>query len=230
MVVFSVSLKAFIFDLDGVITDTALYHKQAWHYLANQHSLHFTEELNEQLKGISRSESLEMILDYNQVKNQFSYDDKEKMMNLKNEYYVALIKKMTQNDYLPGIESLLKGIKKEGYLLALASASKNAKLILNLLNATNYFDYIVNPNHIKRGKPAPDLFLNAAEYFSILPRECIGVEDASSGIRAINEAGMFSVGVGNKFSLQDAHVYFESTVQIDLDFIIKKYNHYIKDE
>jgi len=191
-----------IFDLDGVITDTAKYHYLAWKRLADELGLYFDEKINERLKGIGRLESLEIILQENG--KYFSRREKEYYANKKNEYYVEMIRRITPQDLLPGVADLISNLKDLGVKLAVASASKNAPAVLKNLGLVEWFDYIVDAGQIKKGKPDPEIFLVAAWNIGVKPRECVGFEDSVVGIAALKAAGMFAVGVGDEKRLKDA--------------------------
>lgn len=191
-----------IFDLDGVITDTAKYHYLAWKRLADELGLYFDEKINERLKGIGRLESLEIILQENG--RYFSRREKEYYANKKNEYYVEMIRRITPQDLLPGVADLIAALKNRGIKLAVASASKNAPAVLKNLGLVEWFDYIVDAGQIKKGKPDPEIFLVAAQNIGVKPRECVGFEDSVAGIAALKAAGMFAVGVGDEKRLKDA--------------------------
>lgn len=215
--------KAFIFDLDGVLTDTAEFHYQAWKRLAEELGVSIDREFNEQLKGISRMESLERILALNPELSHLTNEEKAVYATKKNDHYLQLIKTISPKDILPGIRDFLSKIKEHGLKIALGSASKNAKLVLNQLELTSFFDYVVDAAKVKRGKPDPETFTTAADFFSIPYSACIGVEDAAAGVDAINRAGMFSVAVGSKEQLGHADLVFEDTSKLDFDEIIRKY-------
>ena len=219
----SMELKAFIFDLDGVITDTAEYHYLAWGQLANELGIEFTREDNERLKGISRMESLEIILEIGKKQSSYSLEEKEKLAEQKNDHYVELIKQITPNDILPGIKQLLLDIKDAGYKLGLASVSKNAPAVMSSLQLSDWFDYMVDARTIKRGKPDPEIFLKAAEKLGVSADECIGIEDAEAGVEAIKSAGMFAVGVGSKEQLAKADLIYSHTNLLSLEVLIKEY-------
>ncbi|MCG0278297.1 MAG: beta-phosphoglucomutase [Thermanaeromonas sp.] len=191
-----------IFDLDGVIADTAKYHYLAWKRLADELGLYFDEKINERLKGIGRLESLEIILQENG--RYFSRREKEYYANKKNEYYVEMIRRITPKDLLPGVADLISNLKDLGVKLAVASASKNAPAVLKNLGLVEWFDYIVDAGQIKKGKPDPEIFLVAARNIGVKPRECVGFEDSVAGIAALKAAGMFAVGVGDEKRLKDA--------------------------
>jgi beta-phosphoglucomutase len=203
--------KLVIFDLDGVVTDTAEYHYLAWKQLANKIGIDIDREFNEQLKGVGRIDSLERILATQNLNNVYNNEAKNALADEKNEYYLGLINQMTPEDILPGIIDLLTWLKENGVHIALGSASRNAPTIVDKLGVTQWFDYIVNPDSVKLGKPAPDLFLKAAMHFDIEPERCIVVEDATSGIQAAKDGYMYAVGVGDKDVLYLADQVVEST-------------------
>jgi beta-phosphoglucomutase len=209
-------LRAMIFDLDGVITDTAEYHYLAWKQLAEELGIPFDREFNEQLKGVSRMESLEKILARGNRQNAYTPEEKERLATKKNEHYKQLIGRITPADLLPGIPEFLKEVKGAGVKIALASASKNAPFVIERLQIGHYFDAMVDAATIKNSKPHPEIFLRAGELLSVDPSECVGVEDAEAGIEAIKRAGMFAVGVGTPEAMHQADLSFSSTR--DLDF------------
>jgi beta-phosphoglucomutase len=217
-------LEAFIFDLDGVITDTAEYHFLAWGGLAKELNLPFTREFNEELKGVSRMDSLEKILHHGGRGNDFSEEEKISLTDKKNVHYLELIQKITPKDILPEIESFIAEIKERGLKLGLASASKNAFTVLQALGLKEQFDVIVDAKTVKNGKPHPEVFLTAAEMLGVEPTNCIGVEDAIGGVDAIKRANMFAVAIGPKEAFTNADVVYESTAELSFDFILKKYN------
>ncbi|WP_369689285.1 beta-phosphoglucomutase [Bacillus sp. AFS040349] len=216
-------LKAFIFDLDGVITDTAEYHFLAWKALAEDLNISFTREINEELKGISRMDSLEKILQFGGKEQGFSEQEKLELATKKNEHYVELINKITPSDILPGIEKLLRDIKQANLGIALASASKNANMVLEALKLKDQFDYIVDVTKIKKGKPDPEIFLKAAELLKVDPSSCVGVEDAIAGVEAIKSAGMYAVAVGPKSSFQKADLVYETTEALSFKEIKERF-------
>lgn len=208
--------KAFIFDLDGVIVDTAKYHYLAWKELANQLGFDFTLEQNELLKGVSRVRSLEILLDIGKV--ELSEDEKEKYLHEKNEQYLQYIAKMDHTEILPGIDTLLQYLKLNGIPYSLGSASKNARLILQTLNLIDLFDAIVDGNDVSTAKPDPEVFLIAAEKLGVHPENCIVVEDAQAGIQAANSAGMTSIGIGDAKILKEANFTLKDTSELTIDF------------
>lgn len=223
MVEFS-QIKGFAFDLDGVITDTAKFHAKAWQQLADEVGTSWTDELSDQLKGINRMDSLEMILKAGGHENDFSKSQKEELAIKKNENYVELIKTLTPDDILPGMLDFIKKIKENGYQLSLASVSLNAPVILKNLGLSDVFEGIVNPASLKNGKPSPEIYLRAAEIMNLEPEEVIGVEDAAAGIKSINDAKETSLGIGNKNELKEADLLFANTKEVTLDAIKEKMN------
>lgn len=209
-------LKGIIFDLDGVITDTAEYHYLAWKKTAEAIGVPFNREFNEELKGVSRMDSLFKILDHGRIREQFSEAQVEELAHDKNMYYQELIKEITPNDLLPGIEAFLTECKEAGLKIGLASASKNGPVILDRLEVTSFFDTIVDPGTLKKGKPDPEIFVKAAEQLQLQVNECVGVEDAEAGIQAIKGANMFAVGVGTPERMKLADWQVGSTAEITL--------------
>lgn len=219
-------LQAAIFDLDGVITDTAEYHYLAWRQLANSIGIDFDKDINEKLKGISRMESLELILQVGGKENSYSNEEKEVLAEEKNEVYKQLILNISEKDILVGIVAFLEQLKQNNVKIALASASKNAPAIINNLRLKQYFNEIVDVTKIKRGKPDPEIFLTAAKLVNVDPQNCIGIEDAKAGVEAIKGAGMFAVGVGLKESLGKADLLVSNTSELDYKEIARKFKAY----
>lgn len=215
--------KAIIYDLDGVITDTAEFHFLAWQKIAAEIGISIDRQFNEQLKGISRTDSLERILQLDTSKRTFSDVEKRILATWKNEYYLGLIESINPSYILPGIEELLAKNKKERIKIALASASKNAPAILNKLGLTSYFDHVVDASKVKKGKPDPETFTTAAVALGVAPEECIGIEDSAAGIESINQANMFSVGVGDAQHLANADYLVADTSQLIFEDIIYHY-------
>jgi len=198
--------KAFIFDLDGVITDTAHYHFLAWKRLADRLGISFNEQDNERLKGVSRMRSLEIILE--QSTKTYSLAELDAMAEHKNDDYKELIADITPRDILPGVAKIFAWLKANGYKIGLASASKNAAFVVERLGMTRDFDYIADAAKIPNSKPAPDVFLDVAKAFNLPPAVCVGVEDAAAGVEAIKAAGMFAVGIGDPAILHEADIVF----------------------
>ncbi|MGG2025924.1 beta-phosphoglucomutase [Gottfriedia sp. S16(2024)] len=216
-------IEAIIFDLDGVITDTAEFHYLAWKKLGEDLGIPFDREFNESLKGVSRTDSLERILKLGNRQKEFSGAEKNELATKKNAHYVELIRNISEKDLLPGIESFLIQIKKAGIKIAMASASKNALMVANALGITSYFDHIVDAATVANSKPDPEVFLKAAKAVSANPVNCIGVEDAAAGVDAINAANMFSVAIGDSTILSHANFVLSSTEELELNRIIDKY-------
>ncbi|MBB5394787.1 beta-phosphoglucomutase [Mucilaginibacter sp. AK015] len=195
-------IKACLFDLDGVLVDTAVYHYKAWKRLANSLGFDFTEEQNEHLKGISRAESLNRILAWGNVKK--SEAEKLELATLKNNWYVDMISHMTPAEVLAGTVDFLTSVRKDGYLVALGSASKNSGIILEKTNLAHFFDAIVDGNLVSASKPDPEVFLKGAELLGVAPNQCVVFEDAVAGIEAAKRGGMKAIGIGNKNVLTGA--------------------------
>ena len=187
--------KAVLFDLDGVITDTAEYHYLAWKALAEELGIEgVNRSFNEQLKGVSRDDSLQKILDLGQLT--VSTEEFAELADRKNRNYVDMIQKVSPRDIYPGILELLRALREKGIKIALASASKNGPFLLKQMDIEDYFDAVADPAKIAVSKPAPDIFLAAAEQVGVPISACIGIEDAQAGIQAIQAAGALPVGVG----------------------------------
>lgn len=213
-------IKAFAFDLDGVIADTARFHGQAWHQLADQVGTDWTPELADGLKGVGRMDSLEMILKAGGHENDYTLAEKESLATQKNDNYLRLVETLTPADILPGMQVFLDELKAQGYRLILASASKNAPKVLRYLKLSDYFEDIVDPAKLAHSKPAPDIYLQAAKQLGLQPNQVIGVEDAQAGIQAIKAAGELAIGIGD--NLTDADVKFATTADVSLAAIIKQ--------
>lgn len=211
------SKKGFIFDLDGVIVDTAKYHYLAWKKLANSIGVDFTEIQNEQLKGVSRIESLKKILKWGN--KTLSEEDFNRLMSMKNEDYLNYIDKMDTSEILPDVTETLDFLIENKQPIALGSASKNAPEILNKVNLFNQFNAIVDGNSVTKAKPDPEVFLKAAEAIQIKPEDCVVFEDSVAGIQAANAANMISIGIGDEEVLFEADYIFKDFTQISTDFI-----------
>ncbi len=198
----TIRFKAVIFDLDGVITDTAHYHYLAWKRLAESQGVHFDHAFNENLKGIDRMGSLEMILA--SAGRTYSQQEKLALADEKNEHYKTLIDTMSAADLLPGAVQALDAVRAAGLKIGLASVSKNAFTVLDHLGIAGKFDYVVDAATIARGKPDPEIFLKAARELGVAPADCLGVEDAVAGVAAIKGAGMYALGIGKPEVLTQA--------------------------
>jgi len=208
-------IKACIFDLDGVIVDTAVYHYKAWRRLANQLGFDFTEEQNEELKGISRIESLKIILNWGGVTK--SDDELQELATLKNNWYVEMISKMTPKEILPGAHEFLKLVKENQYLTALGSASKNSEMILNQIGLTDLFDALVDGNKVTKSKPDPEVFLVGAKELNVEADECVVFEDAIAGVQAAKAGGMKAVGIGKPDVLKEADLVVPGLFEMTLE-------------
>ena len=209
--------KAFIFDLDGVIVDTAKYHFLAWKKIANELGITFTEENNELLKGVSRVRSLDIILELG--KKEASQQDKNKWLFQKNEDYLSQLVDMDSSEILPGVFEVLQFLKENNQPIALGSASKNARPILEKTGILSYFDAIVDGNDVTNAKPDPEVFLIAAQLLNIKPENAIVFEDSVAGIQAANIARMTSIGIGDETILHEAKFIFKDFTNISQEFI-----------
>lgn len=208
-------IKAVLFDLDGVICDTAKFHYIAWKQLANKLGSDIDEEFNDTLKGIDRVNSLKRICKHIGVT--LNDDELENYCTVKNKYYVELLNTLSSKDILPGIEKFILDLKENKINIAVASASKNAPYILEKIGLLQYVDYIVDPTSVSKGKPAPDIFLAGAKYFDLSCEECIGIEDAQAGIDALNSAQIKSIGIGEY--LNDATITLKNTSLLSFDLL-----------
>lgn len=219
------AIQAVIFDLDGVITDTAHLHFLAWKELGDSLGVEVSLELNELLKGISRQESLEIILKETGIFDNFTDLERLELADRKNRAYVASLESLSPQDLLPGIGDCLKDLKKRGIKIGLASVSQNAGVIIEKLGVKNYFDTVVDPRSLTKGKPDPEIFLQAAAHLGLIPSKCVGVEDARAGIEAIRAAGMTSIALGLSLKDVPADYHFLSTkdlVNFNWDDIVSK--------
>jgi beta-phosphoglucomutase len=206
--------QAVIFDLDGVITDTAHYHYLAWKRLAETQGVHFDHAFNENLKGIDRMGSLDLILASSG--KQYTQPQKLALADEKNRHYQELIATMSSADLLPGAVAALDAVRAAGLKIGLASVSKNAFTVLERLGITNKFDYVVDAALIAKGKPDPEIFLKAAQELGVAPADCLGVEDAVAGVASIKAAGMTALGIGRPDVLTQADRVIAGLDQFDL--------------
>ncbi len=213
-----------IFDLDGVLTDTAKYHYLAWKKLADELGFSFTIENNELLKGVSRIRSFEIILEINNASDKYTEEEKNTLANKKNEYYKEYVETLTKNDILPGVSDFISKAKEEGIKCAVASISKNAARILERLEISNLFDYIADAAKVANPKPHPEIFTVCAEALNVAPSKCIGFEDAQAGIEAIHAANMMSVGIGVSVTSIEPDLSLKSTSELEFDRVIDFYN------
>lgn len=209
--------KRFIFDLDGVIVDTAKYHYLAWKKLGNQLGFEFTKEQNELFKGVSRKRCLEILLEIGHI--DATQEQFDTWMVEKNVDYLAYIENMDASEILPDVPKILEFLKEREIPIALGSASKNARPILEKVNLLHYFDVIVDGNNVTKAKPDPEVFLLAAKQLGVNPKDCIVFEDAVAGIKAANAAKMISIGIGDEKVLSEAQFNFTGFTEISTDFI-----------
>lgn len=214
--------KAFIFDLDGVIVDTAKYHFLAWQKLANSLGINFTHEHNEQLKGVSRVRSLEIILGLGNV--QATQEQKDEWLVQKNQDYLGYINKMDDSEILPGVMNVLKFLKENNQPIILGSASKNARPILEKVNILHFFDDIVDGNDVSNAKPDPEVFIVGANKANQSNENAIVFEDSVAGIQAANCAGMTSIGIGDASVLDEADYNFNNFTEITEKFLTELIN------
>lgn len=212
----------FIFDLDGVITDTAKFHYQAWKALADSLGIPIDETFNETLKGISRMDSLDRILAHGHRENAFTPAEKEALAQQKNDHYVQLLEHLTTEDVLPGVVPLLQQAQARHIPCAVASASKNAPLILEKLGVRAYFATIVDPDSLSKGKPDPEIFLAAADSIGVLPQNAIGFEDAQSGIDGLKAAGIYAVGLSASQPLIGADMQVSEMTKLSVDTLLNR--------
>ncbi|PAB60289.1 beta-phosphoglucomutase [Anaeromicrobium sediminis] len=209
------NIEAIIFDLDGVIVDTAKYHFLAWQRLARELDIEFTIEDNERLKGVSRMRSLEIILE---IGNK-TLDEKEKedLAFKKNEWYKEYIANMDESEILEGAKEFIELLRENNIKVVLGSASKNAKTILEKLNLIDCFHAIIDGTCVTKAKPDPQVFLQGAEAVGIDPINCIVFEDAEAGIEAAKRAGMVAIGVGEADTLKDAHIQIKGLYEMNME-------------
>jgi len=212
-------LKAVLFDLDGVITDSARYHYRAWKELADELDIPFDEAYNEKLKGVSRMDSLELILKNGNKQDAFTEEEKEVLAEKKNVNYKELIKQITPADILPGIRELLISLKDKNIKTCVCSVSKNAFFIIDRLELNGYFDHIIDAVKIRNTKPDSDIFAVGAYVLGAVPEECVGIEDAKAGIEAIKKAGIKAVGVGTRDQMGDADLILESIGELKREIL-----------
>jgi beta-phosphoglucomutase len=207
-------IKACIFDLDGVIVDTARYHYLAWKRLAKELGIDLTLEDNERLKGVSRMRSMEIILEIGGIS--IGEHEKERLANKKNTWFVDYIERMAPEEIFPGVKLLIKEMRELGIKTALASSSKNAKTVIQLLHIRNEFDVVVDGTMITHTKPHPEIFLLAADRLGVEPEACLVFEDAEAGVEAALAAGMKCVGVGSPVMLKEANRIVSTTSEFQI--------------
>ncbi|MBM7616548.1 beta-phosphoglucomutase [Weissella uvarum] len=210
-------IRGAAFDLDGVLADTAKFHTQAWRELAEKVGVKWTDQLQEALKGVGRMDSLEMILAAGNIENTYSDEQKRALEEAKNQRYQNLVNQLTPDDVLPGMHQLLDDLRVAGIKMSVASASKNAPMILERLGLLGYFEGIVDPAEVQAGKPDPAIFSKAAELLHLPPEVVIGFEDAQAGIQSIRSAGELAVGIG-----VPGDITFENTHDVTLAALKEK--------
>lgn len=210
-------MKAFIFDLDGVLVDTAKYHYIAWKTIGTSFNFNLTETQNEGLKGISRTDSLDLMLEW--AGTEMNLEQKEVLLRQKNEHYLELIQEMDRTEILPGVLTILDFAKDNNVPVALGSASKNAQLILKKLDLLPYFDSIVDGTHVTHSKPNPEVFLLGAKNLKTPAKQCVVFEDAAAGVAAAKAAQMVAVGIGDTKELAAADYIFSSLESIDSNLL-----------
>jgi beta-phosphoglucomutase len=208
-------IRAVIFDLDGVIVSTDEFHYQGWQRLADEENIYFDRGINERLRGVSRLESLEIILERAQRK--YSEEEKHEMAERKNNYYRQLLNRLSPDDILPGVMPILKGLRNKGLKMAIGSSSKNTPVILSKIGMENVFDAVSDGNQIKRSKPDPEVFLLAASKLQVKPEDCLVVEDADAGVEAALRAGMKCLAVGSAGSNLKAHIRANSLNEVSVE-------------
>ncbi|MCM3635043.1 beta-phosphoglucomutase [Paenibacillus camelliae] len=214
-------IQAVIFDLDGVITDTAEHHYLAWKAIGDELNLPFTREFNENLKGVSRLESLRLLLSLSKEPLHYSDEQLHELAERKNELYKELIATIKPSDVLPGIPELLADLKQRGIKTAIASASKNAFSVIRNLQMEEQFDIIVDAAKIKNSKPDPEVFLAAAQQLGVDAQACVGIEDAVAGVDAILAAKMTAVAIGQKDHFPHAHHVYASTAELNVEQLLQ---------
>ena len=215
-------IRACIFDLDGVIVDTAKYHYLSWKSLFQPLGYDFLEHDNEPLKGASRMHSLEMILDMAGMDK--THAEKEELCRVKNEIYLASIEAMTGTEILPGVAQLIKTMKENGISISLGSASRNARHILDVLDITEQFDAVVDGNDVQHGKPNPEVFLLAAKKLGVSANQCLVIEDAAKGITAAKKAGMLAIGIGDATILGAADFVLSNLEDMTWELLAERLN------
>ena len=210
--------QAVIFDLDGVIVSTDDCHYQAWKKLADDEGIYFDREINLRLRGVSRMDCLEVMLE--RANRKYSADEKREMAERKNDYYRKLIQRLTPEHILPGVMSILKGLKKSGIKIAIGSSSRNTPLILERIGLEGYFDAVADGNDLTKSKPDPEVFLIAAQRLGVLPENCLVVEDADAGVEAALAAGMRVLGVGTAACNNRATLRASTPAAVSWDYLV----------
>jgi len=215
-------IKGFLFDLDGVIVDTAVFHFQAWRRCAQKLGGDFTEAQNEELKGVNRVDSLKKIIEWTGAS--VTADEFEALMVEKNEWYLELVQELSAADGLPGAVAFLQHAHAQGIKIALGSASKNAPMILDKMGLTPLFDAIIDGNNVINGKPHPEVFLKGAAALGLNPEECVVFEDSIAGVQAAKTGGMSCVGIGTPETLEGADVHFTALGDTTPEELVARFN------
>ena len=197
-------IKGVIFDLDGVLVKTDDMHYRAWSKIARDENIYFDNEINDRLRGVSRYESLNIVLE--RAKKDYNLQQIKEMAEKKNDLYRKYISELSSLDRLPGVDNLLSVLKEKEMKIAVGSSSKNADYIIGRIGLSQYFDSVITGNEVKKSKPDPEIFNLAAEAMRLKPQECVVVEDAESGIEAAKNAGMKVIGIGSKNALKNADI------------------------
>lgn len=213
------SIEAVIFDLDGVIVSTDDYHYRAWKSMADKEEIYFDRTINERLRGVSRMESLEIILE--KANKVYSDEEKLQMAENKNSLYRELLNELTPKDILPGVMKVLESLKAENIKIAIGSSSKNTPMILEKIGLKDYFDAVADGNEIKNSKPDPEVFLLAAKKLNIVSENCLVVEDADAGVYAALAGNMKVLAVGYASNNIKAHYKFKDLSLVEIEEIIK---------
>ena len=211
-------IKGVIFDLDGVIVSTDEYHCQSWLQLAKDHNIHFDRSINNRLRGLSRSESLEIFLE--RADQSYSEEQKRIMASEKNRYYLELLDGLSAANILPGVVRLLKELKSRRIRLAIGSSSKNCPMILDKIGLSHYFGACIDGNQVSLGKPDPEIFLKASKAIALPPEECLVIEDGTPGIQAAHAAGMKVLGVGSAVGSETAAFTVTTLDAVDIEQLL----------
>ncbi|WP_268912400.1 beta-phosphoglucomutase [Lentilactobacillus sp. SPB1-3] len=218
------NIRGWCFDLHGVITDSWIYHAMAWEETAELLGVKWTPDIQEQLKGRDRLDSLEFILEAGGLQDKYSDEEKQAIAERKNQRYLKYLQKMNPNDILPGIQELLDDLTANGYKMIIASASQNAPLEIEKLGLTKYFSQVVDVTKLAHNKPAPDVFLKAAEMLDLSVDQCVGIDDGAIGVESINAAKMVSIGVGDKQILHEADIIVPTSNELTIQNVRQAFN------
>lgn len=212
------AIRAVIFDLDGVIVSTDEFHYQGWQKLADEEGVYFDRTINERLRGVSRMDSLDILLEKSD--KEYTDEQKQEMATRKNNYYRELLKNLSPEDLLPGAMQTMEELKKRGIKVAIGSSSKNTPTILEYIGLSDYFDAVSDGNQISKSKPDPEVFLLAAKKMGVPAEECVVVEDAAAGVEAAIRGNMKALGVGSAAEDQRAHLRAKDLSEVTVDQIL----------